>query len=157
MKASFAEVWGALHAAIEEDGRLGADDEDEKEGTLSAGMRVAGRGRRPEEFGRELLRIADIEKARRAGLRGVSEYTVDYIVNVGRMTERETRLEIATRITAVDRSEMVYMPPGIVQVIPRNFDLPSRGVLEREFVSRVVEHLFLAEEMLYYLVELGRE
>lgn len=156
MKASFADVWRALHAAIENDDRLRAEEEDEKEGTLSAGMRRVA-DRRPEEFGRELLRIADIEKARRAGLRQVSEYTVEYTVNVGRLTELETRLEITTRITAVDRSEMVFMPPGILQVIPRNFDLPSRGLLEREFVSRVAEHLFLGEEMLYYLGELGRE
>lgn len=74
-----------------------------------------------------------------------------------RLDDAETRLDVSTRITAVDRSEAFVVVPGLVQVLPRSFDVPSKGVLERELVDGVGTRLFVAEEMLYYLGVLGRD
>jgi hypothetical protein len=103
------------------------------------------------------VRIADVEKARRLGLEHLSEYSLDYSVAVARLGEQETRLEVSTQITAVDRSEVMMIAPGIVQVIPRTFDVPSKGILERDLVAQIAERLFLSEEMLYTIGALGRE
>jgi len=155
VQASFAEVWQAAHAAIVETRARLADD-DEKGGTIHLWMRKTA-GARPGELERELTRIAEIDRARHMGLSRVSEYTVDYTVEVGRLGDRETRLDVSTKITAVDRSEAMMIMPGVVQVIPRNFVLPSKGILERELVQAIAGQLFLSEEMLYYLGVLGRE
>ena len=59
-------------------------------------------------------------------------------------------------IIAVDQ-QVVLLPPGILHAIPRNFPVPSKGVLERQLVERIAEHLLLSEEMLYSLGALGRD
>jgi hypothetical protein len=155
VRADFGEVWRAAHDAIANTPlRLTADDE--AEGTMHLSTRKAARSR-SDAVERELVRIADVEKARRLGLARLSEYLVDYTVAVARLGEQETRLEVSTQITAVDHSEVIMIAPGIAQVIPRTFDVPSKGILERDLVSRIAEHLFLSEEMLYTIGALGRE
>jgi len=155
IRADFGEVWRAAHDAIANT-PLRVTEDDETEGTIHLWARKTARSR-SDALERELVRIADVEKARRLGLARLSEYQLDYTVGVARLGEQETRLEVSTRITAVDRSEVIVIPPGIAQVIPRNFDVPSRGILEHELVSQIAERLFLSEEMLYSLGVLGRE
>jgi hypothetical protein len=155
VRADFGEVWRAAHDAVANT-HLRVTEDDEAEGTLHLWTRKTARGR-SDTLERELVRIADVEKARRLGLRRLSEYTLDYTVAITRLGEEETRLEVSTRITAVDRSEVMMIAPGIAQVIPRTFDVPSKGVLERDLVSQIAEYLFLSEEMLYTIGALGRE
>jgi hypothetical protein len=155
VRADFDEVWRAAHDAVA-NSPLHVTADDEAEGTMQLSTRKIARGRSG-TLERDLVRIADVEKARRLGLRRLSEYTVDYTVAVARLGEQETRLEVATQITAVDSSEVVMIAPGIVQVVPRTFEVPSKGVLERDLVSQIAEHLFLSEEMLYTIGALGRE
>lgn len=153
--ASFGEVWRATHGAIEYT-RLHVAQDDEAEGTIRLSMRRKASSR-PEDLERELMRLADIDKARRGGLQRLSEYLLDYTVAVARLDEQQTRLEVSTQITAVDRSEVLMIAPGIAQVIPRTFEVPSKGILERDLVAQIAERLFLSEEMLYSLGVLGRE
>ena len=155
VRASFGEVWRATHGAIE-DTHLRVTEDDETEGTIHLWSRKTARSR-PEELERELMRIAEIDEARRRGLERLSEYLLDYTVAVAPLGEQETRLEVSTLITAVDRSEVIMIAPGIAHVIPRTFEVPSKGILERDLVERIAERLFLSEEMLYSLGVLGRE
>ena len=155
LRSSFAEAWRAARAVVG-DSRLRITEEDESAGLLRAGLRKRRRTDR-EELARDLLRIAKIEDAKRQGLQDVSEYLVAYTIELAHVDEEATRLEVSTRITAVDRSEAILVGPGFVQVIPRNFDVPSNGVLERELVSGIGGRLFISEEMLYYFGALGRD
>jgi hypothetical protein len=155
LRASFAEAWGAVRAAVD-DSPLRVTEADEGDGVLHAGLRRRRRTDR-DELVRDLRRFAEIEDARRRGLRDVSEYSVDYTIELARVGDEDTRLEVSTRITVVDRSEAILVGPGFVQVIPRSFDVSSNGVLERELVSGVGGRLFIAEEMLYYFGTLGRD
>ena len=155
VRADFGEVWRAAHDAIANTS-LRVTEDDEAEGTMHLWTRRTARSR-SDALEREIVRIADLEKARRLGLGRLSEYMLDYTVAVARLGEQETRLEVSTRITAVDRSEVMMIGPGIAQVIPRTFDVPSKGVLERDLVSQIAEYLFLSEEMLYTIGALGRE
>ena len=155
VRASFGEVWRATHGAIA-DTHLSITEDDEAGGTIHLSVRRTARSR-PEELERELARIAEIDKARQQGLQRLSEYLLDYTVAVARLGEQETRLEVSTRITAVDRSEVMMIAPGIAQVIPRTFEVPSKGILERNLFAQIAERLFLSEEMLYSLGVLGRE
>jgi hypothetical protein len=155
VRADFGEVWRAAHEAVANT-PLRVTGDDEAEGTIHLWARKMARSR-SDDLGRELVRIADVEKARNLGLARLSEYQLDYTVTVARLGEQETRLEVTTRITAVDRSEAVMIAPGFVQVIPRTFDVPSKGILERDLVSQIAERLFLSEEMLFTIGALGRE
>ena len=155
MRASFADTWRAVRAVVG-DWRLRVTEEDESAGVLRADLRRRRRSDR-EELQRDLQRIAEIEDAKRHGLQVVSEYAIDYAIELAHVDDEETRLEVSTRITAVDRSEAILVGPGFVQVIPRNFDVPSKGVLERELVSGIGGRLFISEEMLYYFGVLGRD
>jgi hypothetical protein len=155
VRADFGEVWRAAHDAIANT-NLHVTEDDEAQGTIHLWARKAARSR-PDALERELVRIADVEKARRLGLERLSEYLLDYTIAVARLGEQETRLEVSTQITAVDRSEVMMIAPGIVQVIPRTFDVPSKGILERDLVAQIAERLFLSEEMLYTIGALGRE
>jgi len=155
VRADFGEVWRAAHGAIA-DTHLRVTEDDEAQGTIHLWAQKRA-GARPEVLERELVAIADVEKARRLGLQRLSEYLLDYTVEVARLGEQETRLEVSTRITAVDRSEVIMIAPGIAQVIPRTFDVPSKGILERDLFSKIAERLFLSEEMLYTIGALGRE
>jgi hypothetical protein len=155
VRASFAEVWRAAHGAIA-DGRLHIAQDDEAGGTirLSVGKRTRSQ---PEDLERELMRVADVDKARSRGLRRLSEYRIDYTVTVARLDEDDTRLEISTDIAAVDRSEVIWIAPGIAQAVPRTFEVPSKGILERDLFAQIAERLFLSEEMLYLFGVPGRE
>jgi hypothetical protein len=155
VRASFADTWRAVRAAVG-DRRLRVTEEDESVGVLRADLRRRRRSNQ-EEIEQDLLRVAEVEDAKRRGLQVVSEYVTDYTIEVAHVDDEETRLEVSTRITAVDRSEAILVGPGFVQVIPRNFDVPSKGVLERELVRGIGDHLFISEEMLYYLGMLGRD
>jgi hypothetical protein len=155
VRADFGEVWRAAHDAVANT-HLRVTEDDEAQGTLQLSARKMARGR-PGTLERELVRIADVEKARRLGLNRLSEYRLDYTVAITRLGEEETRLEVSTVITAVDSSEVIMIGPGIAQVVPRTFDVPSKGILERDLVSQIAESLFLSEEMLYTIGSLGRE
>src|SRR5262249_52018703 len=155
VRADFGEVWRATHDAIAHT-HLRVTEDDEAEGTIRLWARRTATSR-SDALERELVRVADVEKARRLGLSRLSEYLLEYTVAVAPLGEQETRLEVSTQITAVDRSEVVIIGPGMAQVIPRTFDVPSKGILERELVAQIAEHLFLSEEMLYTIGTLGRE
>jgi len=155
LRASFAEAWHAARAAVG-GSRLRVTEENEGGGVLRANLRRRRRTDR-DELARDLLRVAAVEDARRRGLRDVSEYSVDYTIELARIGDEETRLEVSTHITAVDRSEAILVGPGFVQVIPRSFDVPSNGVLERELVNGIGGLLFISEELLYYFGTLGRD
>src|SRR2546425_1158955 len=66
-----------------------------------------------------------------------------------------TSLRIRCAIDAIDRSEAMFLGPGVLQVVPRHIDVPSRGVVEHDLMRRLVANLFMAEEMLFMLGELG--
>jgi len=155
LRASFGEVWRATHGAIA-DTRLRITEDDEAEGTIHLSVRRQASSR-PEELERELARIAEIDKARQQGLEHLSEYLLVYTVAVARLDEQQTRIEVSTQITAVDRSEVIWIAPGIAHVVPRTFEVPSKGILERNLFAQIAERLFLSEEMLYSLGVLGRE
>jgi hypothetical protein len=154
LPASFEDVWRAAHAAVEE-ARLRISDEDEKTGTMHFWFRRTA-GARPDVLFRELTRIAETEDARRRGLEVLSEIMVEYELSLARMDDDATRLELSTRIGAIDRSQAMMLG-AFVQVIPRRFDVPSKGVLERDLVLAIGSRLFVAEEMLYDFGLLGRD
>ncbi|MET0153997.1 MAG: hypothetical protein ABW298_15500 [Candidatus Binatia bacterium] len=153
LQASYDEVWKAARTTVDE-AQLSITDADESEGALRASMRR--RSRSGEGLERELSRVAELSKARQLGLGQLAEYVVVYTVEVRRAEDDRTGLDVSTEITAVDQ-QIVFLPPGIYRAIPRNFDVPSKGVLERQFVEQIASHLLLSEEMLYSLGVLGRE
>src|SRR5205814_233815 len=69
--------------------------------------------------------------------------------------EAGTSLKIRCAIDAIDRSEAIFLGPGVFQVAPRHIDVPSRGVVEHDLMRRLAANLFTAEEMLFMLGELG--
>ena len=156
LRVDLDRVWKTVKAILEEE-HMTVDDEDR-----ATGMIVARRVRRfvrprEGEVEREIGRVADPQKARAQGLRIVSEVYYQYAISVTALSPTETRLEIRCGILAIDRSEAIVMGPGMVHVIPRGFQLASRGVLERELMRRVGSELFSGEELLYFLGELGRD
>jgi hypothetical protein len=153
LQAPYDEVWKAAHAAVDE-AQWSVTDADEAEGEIRASLRR--RSRSGEGLERELARVADLGKARQLGLGPLAEYVVMYTIEVRRAEEDRTGLDVSTEIVAVDQ-QVVLLPPGILHAIPRNFPVPSKGVLERQLVERIAEHLLLSEEMLYSLGVLGRD
>jgi hypothetical protein len=153
LQASYDEVWKAARVTVDE-AQWSVTDVDEAEGALRASMRR--RARSGEALERELTRVAELSKARRLGLGPLAEYVVVYTVEVRRAADDRTGLDVSTEIVAVDH-QVVFLPPGIYRAIPRNFPVPSKGVLERQFVERLAAHLLLSEEMLYSLGVLGRD
>jgi hypothetical protein len=154
LRASFHEVWTAAHAAIEETPlRITVDDE--SDGTMTLFLRRTAR-LRADELVKELTRIADLSQARSRGLQSLNEYIVEYDLSFTRMEDEATRLEVGTRIAVIDKSEAI-MIGGAITVIPRRFDVPSKGVLEKELVLAIGSRLFVAEEMLYSFGLLGRD
>ena len=154
VKASFAEIWAATRQVLEQENL--PVTEDEKEGVLTSHL-VRRAKLRDQDFGKELLRIADLDEGRRHGMRGVDEYTIDYHIQIVNLDEDQSKLTIAAKIVAVDRSEVVYMGFGVLQVIPRYFELPSTGASERDLSWKIGHEIFAGEEMLYYMGELGRD
>ena len=154
LRVEFREAWTAAHAAIAETPlRITADDENQ--GTMTLFLRRIAR-LRADELERDLTRIADLSAARNRGLEVLTEYVVEYDLSFTRMEDDATRLEVATRIAVIDKSEAMIIG-GMVTVIPRRFDVPSKGVLEKELMLAIGSRLFVAEEMLYSFGLLGRD
>lgn len=150
-------VWNAAVAELEERG-YEIDSAAREDGTIEARQLDRVRTmRQAEEIRREVARIADLEAARRRGLTVISELHVQPKLEIADAGERATRLWVTCRIRVIDRSQGMVLAPGIVHVIPQSFELPSKGVVERELLRRIGHRLFLGEEMLYYMGELGRD
>ena len=154
LRVGFREAWTAAHAAIGETPlRITVDDE--TQGTMTLFLRRIAR-MRADELTRELTRIADLSAARNRGLDALTEYIVEYDLSFSRMDDDATRLEVATRIVVIDKSEAMVLG-GMVTVIPRRFEVPSKGVLEKELMLLIGSRLCVAEEMLYSFGILGRD
>jgi hypothetical protein len=152
LKGPVERAWSDVTAALEAD-RIGVASSDRSRGVIAC-RRVRHAG------GRDLLRrlreIADVRTAERRGLRDVSEYNVEYTVFLN-PSDNDTAIKIVSRIEAVDRSRVLVFGPGLYQIIPETLSLPSKGVVERELFRRIAGRLFAAEEMLYYVGDLGYE
>ena len=118
------------------------------------GCIITGYHERSPEVVKKLGEIGDLSAARQAGLGRVSELEVTYQLFL-LPADEGTRLKITSTIEAIDRSEAIFLGPGILQVIPRRITIPSRGVLERDLMRRLAADLFTAEETLLLLGEPG--
>ena len=118
------------------------------------GFIITGYHERSPEVVKKLGEIGDLSAARQAGLGRVSELEVTYQLFLLPAHEG-TRLKITSTIEAIDRSEAIFLGPGILQVIPRRITIPSRGVVERDLMRRLAADLFTAEETLLLLGEPG--
>jgi hypothetical protein len=158
LRTDLERLWTATLETLEELG-VAASRSDRAEGRIetTAQRRLLRGGPAGREDLRELQRIADLEPARRLGMEGISEYSVEYELRLSAVDERSCRIEASARIWAVDRSEVIVLGPGLYSVVPRRFELASRGVAERELVGAIAERLFTGEEALYFLDQLGRD
>ena len=104
---------------------------------------------------KKLAQIGDLSELRGAGLARVSEFTVTYHLLLLPADETSTRLLVRSTIDAVDRSQAVYLGPGLIQMIPRHVEVPSRGVVERDLMRHVATSVLTTEEMLFLLGEPG--
>ena len=118
------------------------------------GFIITGYHERSPEVVKKLGEIGDMSAARQAGLGRVSELEVTYQLFL-LPADEGTRLKITSTIEAIDRSEAIFLGPGILQVIPRRITIPSRGVVERDLMRRLAADLFTAEETLLLLGEPG--
>ena len=118
------------------------------------GFIITGYHERSPEVLKKLGEIGDLSAARQAGLGRVSELEVTYQLFL-LPADEGTRLKITSTIEAIDRSEAIFLGPGILQVIPRRITIPSRGVVERDLMRRLAADLFTAEETLLLLGEPG--
>ena len=118
------------------------------------GFIITGYHERSPEVVKKLGEIGDLSAARQAGLGRVSELEVTYQLFL-LPADEGTRLKITSTIEAIDRSEALFLGPGILQVIPRRITIPSRGVVERDLMRRLTADLFTAEETLLLLGEPG--
>ncbi len=118
------------------------------------GFIITGYHERSPEVVKKLGEIGDLSAARQAGLGRVSELEVTYQLFL-LPADEGTRLKITSTIEAIDRSEAIFLGPGILQVIPRRITIPSRGVVERDLMRRLTADLFTAEETLLLLGEPG--
>jgi len=90
------------------------------------GFIITGYHERSPEVVKKLGEIGDLSAARQAGLGRVSELEVTYQLFL-LPADEGTRLKITSTIEAIDRSEAIFLGPGILQVIPRRITIPSRG------------------------------
>jgi hypothetical protein len=142
------QVWGLVVAALEADG-LRVVRRDPRQGVITtAPARYAER-----DVVRRLREIGDLSAVGGSRAR-VSELRVAYYLLVA-PAGADTSLRIRSRIEAEERSHGLLLGPGIFQVIPHRFEVPSRGVVERELMRRLAANLFTAEEMLFLLGEPG--
>ena len=118
-------------------------------------IQTAGRRYTSRDEVRKLGDIADLSAARAAGLARATEYVVTYTLFLLPAGEADTSLKITSTIEAIDRSEALFLGPGVFDVIPRHIEVPSRGVVERDFLRRLAASLFTAEEMLFVFGEPG--
>jgi hypothetical protein len=141
-------LWPVLITAVEAAGyRIQRADHERR--VLVTGVRQFG-----PDATRRLGEIADLAEARRAGLRRPTDLFVTYCVFV-LPADAASRLKVTSRIQVVDRSQATFFGPGLWPVVPRSVELPSRGVVEREFVRQVASELLTSEEMLLQLGEPG--
>ena len=141
-------LWsGVVHALEAEGFRL-------RRAEQARGFIITGYHERSPEVVKKLGEIGDLSAARQAGLGRVSELEVTYQLFL-LPADEGTRLKITSTIEAIDRSEAIFLGPGILQVIPRRITIPSRGVLERDLMRRLAADLFTAEETLLLLGEPG--
>jgi hypothetical protein len=140
--------WPALERALVAEG-FEVERADREHGLLETGsVRLTER----EEL-RRLPQIGDLAGLRGA-LRGLSEVQVAYQLLARDADPERTRLTIRSTIEAVVREEL-FLGPGLLQIVPRKIPVPSRGVLERELLRRLGADVFMAEEMLFLLGEMG--
>jgi hypothetical protein len=143
-------LWPAVLGALRGEG-LEVAHADRRRGAIATDpLRLSGR-----DAPKRLAEIGDLGRARRAGLQRVSELRVRYSLLLAARGEAGTSLRIRSAIEAIDRNEAAWLGPGLFQVVPRRFDVPSRGVVERELMRRLVAALFTAEETLFLLGEPG--
>lgn len=152
IKGPIDRVWTDVIAILEEEGAT-VEHSDREAGVIACHpIRTAGRGR---NLLRLVGRIADLKTAR-GRLRSISEYAVEHTVFL-MPAGADTSMKIVSTIQATDRSSAIIVGPGIGQIIPVTLTLPSKGVVERQLLRRIASRLFSAEEMLYYVGDLGYE
>ncbi|HYR97326.1 MAG TPA: hypothetical protein VEM57_11345 [Candidatus Binatus sp.] len=143
-------LWPEIVDALPAEG-LHVAHADRARGVIAtSALRLAGR-----EVPKRLAEIGDLARARSAGLQRVSELAVTYYLLLAPRGDAGTSLRIRSAIEAIDRSDSLFLGAGVFQVVPRHFDVPSRGVVERELMRRLVGGLFSAEETLFVLGEPG--
>jgi len=146
----FASLWPAVLRGLEEEG-LSIAASDRAQGTIATRpLRYAGA-----DATRRLAEIADLSRARGEGMGRVSELELTYYLLLAPAGDAGTSVKIRCAIDAIDRSESIFLGPGVLQVVPRHVEVPSRGVVEHDLMRRLVANLFMAEEMLLMLGELG--
>jgi hypothetical protein len=146
----FERLWPAVLRGLEEEG-LGVAQASRTRGTIATRpIRYVGA-----EVQKRLGEIADLSRARREGMARVSELEVTYYLLLAPAGDGGTSLKVRSAIDAVDRSQVAFFGTGISQVVPRHFDVPSRGVVEHDLMRRLVANVFTSEEMLFMLGELG--
>jgi len=143
-------LWPQVLGGLEAEGLRVARAERAHQTIQTAGRRYTSR-----DEVRKLGDIADLSAARGAGLGRATEYIVTYTLFLLPAGESDTSLKITSTIETVDRSEVLFLGPGVLDVIPRHIEVPSRGVVERELLRRLAGSLFTAEEMLFVLGEPG--
>jgi hypothetical protein len=143
-------LWPALLDALPGEG-LEVAHADRGRGAIATDpVRLSGR-----DVPKRLAEIGDLGRARSAGLQRVSELQVTYYLLLSPRGEAGTSLRIRSAIDAIDRSDAILLGSGVMQVVPRHFEVPSRGVVERDLMRRLVAGLFTAEETLFLLGEPG--
>jgi len=143
-------LWPEIVFALDEEGFRVAHSDRAHRIIQTGARRYTGR-----DEVKRLADIADLSAARGAGFGRATEYEVTYALFLLPAGETDTGLKVTSVIEAIDRSEALFLGPGVFQVVPRRIELPSRGVVERELVRRLAASLFTAEEMLFVLGEPG--
>ena len=143
-------LWPAILDALPGEGLAIAHADRTRGAIATSPLRLSGR-----DVPKRLAEIGDLSRARSAGLQRVSELQVTYYLLLASRGDAGTTLRIRSAIDAIDRSDAVLAGAGVFQVVPRHFEVPSRGVVERELMHRLVAGLFSAEETLFLLGEPG--
>jgi hypothetical protein len=152
IKGGIERVWPRVLAAVSDEGLT--VERSHRPGRVIACAPERHAGPTPEML-REVRTIADVGAAR-GRIQLVSDYVVTYTLFLAELGG-DTSLKIVAGIEVTDRSQVMAVAPGIVQRMPVRLALPSRGVVERRLLHRIATSLFGADEMLYYLGDLGYE
>ena len=143
------QLWPAVLGALPDEG-VGIARADRARGAIATRpIRVIG-----QDANRRLAEIADLSRARQAGLERASELEVTYYLLLASAGEAGTNLRIRSSIDAIDRGISLF-GPGLFDIVPRRVEVPSRGVVELDLLRRLVANLFTTEEMLFLLGEPG--
>ena len=142
-------LWPALLKALPDEG-LEVAHADRARGTIATrAFKLSGR-----DVPRRLAEIGDLSRARSEGLQGVSELRITYELLLASRGDAGTSLRIRSAIDAIDRSDSVLVG-SVLQAVPRHVEVPSRGIVERDLMRRLVAGMFSAEETLVLLGEPG--